>query len=203
MRNFKNFRSTKDEYFNEESDAAFGVGGRTAGTSPSKSFYMSAKDFLFSESLNLVDTAINIPEIQPIILNEFQPDNQVYWVKGLASIGKSFFDVAKNGESDTSKVLNFASSIFGSSFGTFAVGAGKAIAQNMMITRYSLDPSKLYGKNADLGDLSPINTVRNMFKSGRWLNTYELPFFGANSNTYLIANQFDKWQTGRHYTNVR
>lgn len=44
---------------------------------------MSAKDFLFSNSLNMTDSVLNVPEVQPIILNEFQPDNQIYWTKAV------------------------------------------------------------------------------------------------------------------------
>lgn len=46
---------------------------------------MSAKDFLFSNSLNMADSVLNVPEVQPIILNEFQPDAQIYWTKLITS----------------------------------------------------------------------------------------------------------------------
>lgn len=32
-----------------------------------------------------------------------------------------------------------------------------------------------------------------LFQSGKWLNTYELPFF---NNTYLQANENQNWTTG-------
>lgn len=54
---------------------------------PAKSFYMSNKDFLFSESyLNDIKTDEYSPQIQPIILNEFQPD-QINYVTNLITAG--------------------------------------------------------------------------------------------------------------------
>jgi hypothetical protein len=40
---------------------------------------------------------------------------------------------------------------------------------------------------------NPVEQVRHLFKSGQWLNTYELPFFQP---TYLQANTYSYWQTG-------
>jgi hypothetical protein len=54
---------------------------------------MSAKDFLFSESLDLNTNVLYTPEIQPIILNEFQPDNQVYWMSTILSAAKGFINM--------------------------------------------------------------------------------------------------------------
>ena len=39
---------------------------------------MSNNDFLFSDSFTELSNALNKPEVQPIILNEFQPDEVVY-----------------------------------------------------------------------------------------------------------------------------
>lgn len=63
----------------------FGGGNIRAGTSPSKSFYMSAGDFYFSDKIKYNATTNVVREIsadqscvQPIILNEFQPDTVIY-----------------------------------------------------------------------------------------------------------------------------
>ena len=76
MRNFHNFRGTREELI---SDPMFNSPIRP-GTSPSKSYYMSAKDFLFSNEfdLNISDDFNSKPEIQSIVLNEFQPLNVTY-----------------------------------------------------------------------------------------------------------------------------
>ena len=47
------------------------------GPGVSRSYYMSNNDFIFSESFNLSDDDANKPYVQPIILNEFQPDDVV------------------------------------------------------------------------------------------------------------------------------
>ena len=90
VRNFHNFRSQYDEYITGIKT----IGGQPSvftpritgsGTSPSKSFYMSAGDFFFSEkiqfnsSTNVArEVAVDQSQVQPIILNEFQPDTIVY-----------------------------------------------------------------------------------------------------------------------------
>lgn len=38
-----------------------------------------------------------------------------------------------------------------------------------------------------------ISQVYNLFRTGKWLNTYELPFF---NDTYLEADQYQNWNTG-------
>lgn len=38
-----------------------------------------------------------------------------------------------------------------------------------------------------------MQVVQNMFNGGRWLNTYELPYFGGD---YLKANYSNNWTTG-------
>lgn len=40
---------------------------------------------------------------------------------------------------------------------------------------------------------NPMKDIFNLFPNGRWLNVYEVPFFG---NEYLKADQFINWQTG-------
>lgn len=202
LRNFRNFRSTWDEFPNTSDSSVFGTQGRQAGTSPSKSFYMSAKDFLFSNSLSYNDSLFNKPEIQPIILNEFQPDVQIYWTSLVTNFFQGIFGLAtKDKDTNAGKLASLAGKFFGSTLGADITKKAGSAAINWMTRYYSVNPEKLYDStNAETKGLhnatsAPINWVKNMFDSGKWLNTYELPFF---NNTYLEANQFDKWQTGRN-----
>lgn len=72
-------------------------------------------------------------------------------------------------------------------------------AVNFMTKKYSLNPALLWDSSKNGGKTaltsSPIHTLKKLFQSGRWLNTYELPFF---KNTYLEANQYTKWTPGRN-----
>lgn len=81
----------------------FAGGNFRAGTSPSKSFYMSAGDFCFSEKIqfnynsNVVrEVAVDQSQVQPIILNEFQPDTVVYDTKLMLSALDAGLNIAKN-----------------------------------------------------------------------------------------------------------
>ena len=47
-------------------------------TSPSRSYFMSNNDFLFSENLDMTINEDYKTFIQPLILNEFQPEQIVY-----------------------------------------------------------------------------------------------------------------------------
>ena len=95
VRNFKNFRATYDTYYKEGEPAKndifnpFKNFNNNGGTNPSKSYYMSNADFLFSDSFTELSTTPFKPEVQPIILNEFQPDELIYLQKLIASSLKS------------------------------------------------------------------------------------------------------------------
>lgn len=99
IRNSKNFRGTIDEFYKPVYDrnGMFGLGGglTAAGTGPSRSYYMSNHDFLYSNSFEVDPNYPNKPEVQPIILNEFQPDQIIYLNDILASVGSKLFDKLK------------------------------------------------------------------------------------------------------------
>ena len=75
---------------------------------------------------------------------------------------------------------------------------------NALLAEYSIMPSKIYDLTEIKKDANnkikenPISWIQTLFNSGRWLNTYELPFY---KDTYLTANQYGKWATGRISTN--
>lgn len=203
LRNFHNFRTTWDEFPDESESSMFGTTGRQTGTSPSKSYYMSAKDFLFSNSLNYDDSLFNKPEIQPIILNEFQPDVQIYWLKTLMTAGDFLL---KLGTANKDKAPGKAaqakgSGVFGMAMNSGLFGAMKenivGMGVNYLSRKYSLQPELLYDSAKNMGSTNatsaPITWIKEMFNSGKWLNTYELPFF---NNMYLEANQYKQWKTG-------
>lgn len=93
VRNYHNFRSQFDEYPKSSPSIAgkpdmFGGGTVRAGTAPSKSYYMSAHDFLFSEQISFDASqerwraiAMDPSQVQPIVLNEFQPDTVIFNTK--------------------------------------------------------------------------------------------------------------------------
>lgn len=67
---------------------------------------------------------------------------------------------------------------------------------NRLLTEYSINPAKLYDLSAVRAtgtNTNPVHWVQTMFNAGRWLNTYELPFF---KNSYLESNQYTNWATG-------
>ena len=75
---------------------------------------------------------------------------------------------------------------------------GKPISDawvNSFFELCSANPSLLYGNNTpEPGSIgNPIEVIRRMFNGGRWLNTFELPFF---KETYLVSNQYDGWKMG-------
>jgi hypothetical protein len=78
------------------------------------------------------------------------------------------------------------------------------------IEKISNNPSLLYNtshkKDGSSIDLSndirdrryfsedPVQVVQNMFNGGKWLNTFQIPYYG---NDYLISNFSEDWnQTG-------
>lgn len=88
VRNYHNFRS----FINEYPERSKSVAGKAdlwnaesfrTGTSPSKSYYMSNGDFLYTDKIKITSNSDITPIldescVQPIILNEFQPDTILY-----------------------------------------------------------------------------------------------------------------------------
>lgn len=108
VRNYHNFRSQFDEYPKASPSIAgkpdmFGGGTVRAGTAPSKSYYMSAHDFLFSEQIAFDASekrwraiAMDPSQVQPIILNEFQPDTVIFNTKLMTTGLESALNLVKS-----------------------------------------------------------------------------------------------------------
>lgn len=138
-------------------------------TSPSKTFYMN-QDYLFSDTLAKVnlnkESLKSAPEIQPLLLNEFQP----YYKLELSEIYGGLLNAAGTLLNTVDGWLSFGS--FGAKF--------RMGAQNNFIERISKDPSLLYDmKGTDVFDSTdatkgirkrkfissdPVQMVQNMFQ---------------------------------------
>ncbi len=88
IRNYYNFRCTYDQYYTRvEAENIIDNMGYQYGTAPSKSYYMSNEDFLFSYMYDVdIDPSTISQNVQPIVLNEFQPDVIVYITKILNTL---------------------------------------------------------------------------------------------------------------------
>ena len=162
------------------------IGGAAAATGngialgPSRSFFLN--DYKFAESLTLTDDLLNTPKIQPIILNEFQPYEMISPADILNGAGEVVMDVI-NG-------------VFGALAAPVIKGAGKII-QNKLVDLYAKDTKQLYKEGGTrerkMFTSDPVQVVQNMFMGGRWLNTYELPYFGGQ---YLKSAYSNNWTLG-------
>ena len=153
------------------------------------------------------------PEIQPIILNEFQPDQVILKNALYAQITGIVAKFLGNTFGDTN-LANKVSAIF-DNFGGFFKEQTKVSAKklfNVLTQTYSINPAALYQINGNstslgfFGDLTkkilnglgvqnnPIQQIIHLFQTGKWLNTYELPFF--NKNTYLQSDTYQNWSVG-------
>lgn len=207
VRNFHNFRATFSEFRTSKNSRTIINDGYNLfdrpeqiefGRSPSKSYYMSANDFLFTDKIQISKNSNDITPIygtetaiQPIILNEFQPDSTVWntsYISFALETAATFIPGARD-------LINFASSTVqaGAKTGAFA-NTSKTWA-NYLLSDFSIMPENLYGLNATGNKKNnPMHWIYTLFESGRWLNTYELPFF---SDVYLQGNQYNNWSVGR------
>ena len=177
----------------------------------SKSYYMN-KDFLVIDALSLhsfdlisgginqtiygmAENLKNKSNIQPLILNEFQP----YDMLTPADLIPNLLTTITQG---TDKLIG--------GMGGIAVSIGKHYFMNHNIEQFSKNPELLYNESLDKDgnsiDLTmknrvrkyfttdPVQVVQNMFNGGKWLNTFHIPYYG---NDYLMSNFKDDWnQTG-------
>lgn len=167
------------------------MNGGDARVSPSRSFYMN-EDYLFTDSLAspTLDSAsfASKPELQTLILSEFQPDDMLSVADLLP---KSADKLAAVGEA------------VGKIGGNVAVAIARNSIVNGFIEEYSKDPNKLYNmqfSGASSGTRKrhyftpdPVQQIQNMFNGGRWLNTFEIPYWG---NAYLKGQYSGDWQFG-------
>jgi hypothetical protein len=79
--------------------------------------------------------------------------------------------------------------------GNAVIALGKNAMMKSKIDKVSKDPSQLYSLGAKKRERKyftsdPLQVVQNMFNGGKWLNTYEIPFYGRE---YLKTNFSGKW----------
>lgn len=152
---------------------------------PSKSYYMN-QNYLFTNSLAAPAPLgkINrdlLPEVQTLIINEFQPYDVLTVGDMLQGAGDMIIGMVQ-------KTLNF--------IGGGLMNTVKNTAMNIYIDEVSKDPSILYKnttRDRSYFSSDPVQQVENMFNGGKWLNTYEIPYFGKE---YLNSNYSSKWQVG-------
>ena len=146
---------------------------------------MSENDFLFSDKIDGAtfsgyDTNSSIV---PIILNEFQPERVVFTSK---LVGSFLTDLGKN--------LLKGTGILESKLAGGIVQSIGSNTENAIAEMVSRNPNNLYDLNASAWKMpNPMKAILEMFPNGRWLNVYELPFFGSE---YLKADQYTNWETG-------
>jgi len=199
LRNFHNFRSNNNyQQLN---------GQAKISPNPNRSYYLS--DICYSDSINYTgrDKQLN-PDVQTIVINEFQPNLTMNIGKVLATLTDSL--LSKLGKGIDTKSPDSLASILSQTISN--VGAPKL--RQEAINLYSEKPNLLYGSNgkslsgdvllgkssgvfATLGKellnnlkLDPMEQIRYMFQGGKWLNTYELPFF---NDTYLETCKGGSW----------
>jgi len=200
--NYKNFRSYYDNLditSDNNNNAINWIRENKNIRSPSRS-YIKGKDFMFADPyVNFINSKSEggsdeeegtlKPEIQPLILNEFQPNEMISPNDLLGPLMNTIF------------------SSFGK-FGKFIVSpvikTGGKITTNAKIDYYSVASEELYGtgtsnpkykfRKRQYFTSDPVEMVLNMFgNGGKWLNTYELPYYG---NDYLEAKHSSKWKSG-------
>ena len=143
------------------------------------------QNYLFSDSLAKIGYDFqnkfkSTPEIQPLILNEFQP----YDMLSVADLIPNVVDEAAG------TVGNVVKGVVGN-----FVNIAKNALINRQIDKFSRNPSELYlnSRRREFFTKDPVTQVRNMFNGGIWLNTYELPFYGKD---YLVGNFSKNWKVG-------
>ena len=189
IRNFHNFRSYHEKLGEltpkTELDRQTSLNLEESINRSSRTFSFLNNDFKFSEHLQNMSDLSNI---QSIILNEYQPYHQVKqfsvknaWATGIANaLGLTSVLKALQRAFETSDVV--------------ATG-GKLIAAestNNIINAISVDPAQLWNIGNGTDSANPWSIIKDLFSSGEWLNTYELPFFGDN---YLVSDQYKNWRS--------
>ena len=172
----------------------------TGNESPSKSYFMN-RDFLVIDSLALksYDSLENpeisnilhglreniekAPLIQPLILNEFQPLDML-----------SPADLMPGGlMAAVTDTIQKGAEMLG---GNVLITLGKNALMKSNIDKFSKNPEQLYRmcegtRKRKYFSSDPVQVVQNMFNGGRWLNTFQIPYYG---NEYLSAKHSSGWK---------
>ena len=130
-------------------------------------------------------------KVQTLVLHQFQPYKQNF----LGQIPKKFAQSFKDGKFNLTKqdgeeagkalggaVVKVVGAALQGAPGANIIGD---IIHNFFVDFYSKDPTKLYQNKSSFSSSNPIAAIKNMFKQGKFLNSYQLP---------LIA-QYDRDQT--------
>ena len=140
------------------------------------------KDYLFTNNLHSpiplgVVNRMNIPEIQPLIINEFQPNVML-----------SIADLMP-------KTLDELGGTLKGLMGGAVINIGRQYLTNHLMQTAAANPDELYLSSHKKARFStdPVQNVRNMFMGGKWLNTFELPYYGS---TYLNGDYRSSWKVG-------
>jgi tetratricopeptide (TPR) repeat protein len=174
--NEKNFRGWS-------ADAMKGYAAAGISLTPSRSFYMN-QNYLFSDCLAKIGTDFqkfrSTPEIQQLILNEFQPYQMLSIKDLIPQIGETMGQIG----------MAAANAV-----GSNVIAIAKNAIHNNFLDRYSQDPSTLYTTNhkREYFTDDPVTQVRNMFNGGIWLNTYELPFYGKDYLKATNSRRLEDW----------
>lgn len=185
----KNFRGWYEDMSvgNEESaDVAAKIADEAKlaqNAAPSRS-YILKKDFMFSDTLAVAHPdSVFTNDVQTLVLNEFQPKEMITPADILGPL--------------LDGIIGMLTKIGGALVATGVKVGGKYVT-NTLIDKYSKDTSLLYcsgqARQRAYFTKDPVQMVMNMFgNGGKWLNTYELPYYG---NAYLQGKYADKWKAG-------
>ena len=144
------------------------------------------KEYLFTNSLNspystvFHSTRQDAPAIQPLIINEFQPNP-------FLSIG----DLLPEFMNTLGGALG---SVADNTVGPLVRIGSKKITESFMRDA-ARKPDTLYlsSHKYERFTSDPVQTVRNMFMGGKWLNTFEIPYYGS---FYLNGDYKKQWNVG-------
>ena len=127
-------------------------------TSPSRSYFMSNNDFLFSENLDMTINEDYKTFIQPLVLNEFQPEQITYLSKLLVTaLGSKSDNVAK--AIGVEKIWEASKEIF---TGLVINEQSLTSISNRLTDKYSKNPSELYSNNLN-SSVNPMTQILRMF----------------------------------------
>jgi hypothetical protein len=209
-KNFRGFEDNIPQINREINSNEFFLKGTKKQMPVSKTYIMN-RDYLITDTLALKsyddfkNSAINEVisgwheilknkiEIQPLILNEFQPYDVLTPGDLIPGVINAIFDAGKKIAGDVAGV---------------GVSIGRHFLMKKQIESIAADPSQLYNTSHTKTGASikllenvrdkryftedPVQVVQNMFNGGKWLNTFHIPYYGGD---YLMSNFSGNWNT--------